>query len=86
MYDVHYLCRASYDSGYSCPPRVSSVFCNCVKLSVVLTTSLSFRSNVNYIPPPQEVSLPFFFLVFLLYFFLRLFLGNFSGNLSEALT
>lgn len=61
MYDVHYLCRASYDSGYSCPPRMSSVFCNCVKLSVVLTTSLSFRSNVNYIPPPQEVSFPFFF-------------------------
>lgn len=61
MYDVHYLCGASYDSGYSCPPRVSSVFCNCVKLSIVLTMSLSFRSNVNYIPPPQEVSLSFFF-------------------------
>lgn len=75
MYDVHYLCRASYDSGYSCPPRVSSVFCNCVKLSVVLTMSLSFRSNVNYIPPPQEVS-SFFFVVFLCFFCL----GNFSGK------
>lgn len=49
----------------------SSVFCfflffflfgNCVKLSVALTMSLSFRSNVNYIPPPQEVSFVFCFL------------------------
>lgn len=59
MYDVHYLCRARYDSGYSCLPRVSSLLGDCVKLSDVLTMSLSFRSNVNYIPPPQEVS--FFF-------------------------
>lgn len=57
MYDVHYLCRARYDSGYSCLPRLSSALCDCVKLSDVLTVSLSFRSNVNYIPPPQEVSL-----------------------------
>lgn len=35
------------------------LFGNCVKVSVALTMSLSFRSNVNYIPPPQEVS--FFF-------------------------
>lgn len=56
MYDVHYLCRARYDSGYSCLPRLSSPLCDCVKLSDALTMSLSFRSNVNYIPPPQEVS------------------------------
>lgn len=56
MYDVHYLYGAGYDSGYSCPPRVPSPLCDCVKLSDVLTVSLSFRSNVNYIPPPQEVS------------------------------
>lgn len=56
MYDVHYLCRARYDSGWSCPPRASSLLCDRVKLSSVLTMSLSFRSNVNYIPPPQEVS------------------------------
>lgn len=57
MYDVHNLCRASYDSGYSCPHHVSSLLSDCVKLSAVLTMSLSFRSNVNYIPPPQEVGL-----------------------------
>lgn len=27
----------------------------------VLTMSLTFRSNVNYIPPPQEVSVLFLF-------------------------
>lgn len=56
MYDMHYLCRARYDSGYSCLHQVSSLLSDCVKLSDVLTMSLSFRSNVNYIPPPQEVS------------------------------
>lgn len=60
MYDVHYLCKARYESGQSCPPRVSSPLCDCVKLSSVLTMSMSFRSNVNYIPPPQEVSCLFF--------------------------
>lgn len=34
-----------------------------LRLTASLTTALSFRSNVNYIPPPQEVSCPplFFF-------------------------
>lgn len=61
MYDVHYLCRARYDSGYSCLHQVSSLLSDCVKLSDVLTMPLSFRSNVNYIPPPQEVSCFFVF-------------------------
>lgn len=58
MYDVHYLCRARYDS-YSCLHQVSPLLSDCVKVSDVLTMPLSFRSNVNYIPPPQEVSLIF---------------------------
>lgn len=37
--------------------------CDYVKLSDELTTSFSFRSNVNYIPPPQEVSDFFHFLI-----------------------
>lgn len=49
-------------------PAVSlSVFiCNCVRPSASLTVPLSFRSNVNYVPPPQEVRLflnPFIFLL-----------------------
>lgn len=48
---IIYKCGLKYESGYSCLPQVSRL-----KLSHVLTLPLSFRSNVNYVPPTQEVS------------------------------